>query len=110
MEEQSAPRGDRFIMGLFAVLAVATVAVLGLFASIVEPAYRQRIYIALVGNLLLPLIAAAVFAAIDAKRRGRNGWWIYLVAAPLPPLNLAMGIAWVVRWRNTPGQLGRWQF
>jgi hypothetical protein len=38
------------------------------FASITEPDFRRRIYVALVVNLMLPLIAWQAFRWIDQRR------------------------------------------
>ncbi|MHB1260543.1 MAG: hypothetical protein ACYC2H_02380 [Thermoplasmatota archaeon] len=38
------------------------------FASITEPDFRRRIYVALVVNLMLPLIAWQAFRLIDTWR------------------------------------------
>lgn len=42
---------------------------LAYFASITEPDFRRRIYVALVVNLMLPLIAWQAFRWIEANRR-----------------------------------------
>jgi len=41
---------------------------LAYFASITEPDFRRRIYVALVVNLMLPLIAWQAFRWIDQRR------------------------------------------
>lgn len=56
---------------LFAALWVATAVSLLYFASITEPDFRRRIYVALVVNLMLPLIAWQAFRWIDASRSTR---------------------------------------
>jgi hypothetical protein len=39
------------------------------FASITEPTFRRRIYLALVGDLMAPLIAWQAFRWIETKRQ-----------------------------------------
>ena len=54
-------------------LAIATAAALLYFASVVDPAFRPRIYGALAGDLLLPVVAWFVFKAMNKRRdRGRS--------------------------------------
>lgn len=62
------PSGRRVIFWLFAGLWVVTAVVLLYFASITEPEFRRRIYVALVVNLMLPLIAWQAFRWIEARR------------------------------------------
>ncbi len=53
---------------LFAGLWVVTAVVLLYFAAITPEEFRGRIYVALVVNLMLPLIAWQAFRWIEAKR------------------------------------------
>jgi uncharacterized membrane protein YhaH (DUF805 family) len=62
------PSGRKVIFWLFAGLWIMTAAVLVYFASITEPDYRRRIYVALVVNLMLPLIAWQAFRLIEQRR------------------------------------------
>jgi hypothetical protein len=56
------------VFWLFAALWVVTLLTLVYFASITEPDFRTRIYVALVVNLMLPLIAWQAFRWIDQGR------------------------------------------
>jgi hypothetical protein len=62
------PSGKRVVFWLFAALWVATALSLVYFASITEPEFRRRIYVALVVNLMLPLIAWQAFRWMDGRR------------------------------------------
>jgi uncharacterized membrane protein YhaH (DUF805 family) len=66
--ESNEPSGKRVVFWLFAALWVATAVSLVYFASITEPDFRRRIYVALVVNLMLPLIAWQAFRWIDQRR------------------------------------------
>ncbi|MGB0651681.1 MAG: hypothetical protein ACPGQL_00640 [Thermoplasmatota archaeon] len=98
-QSAAAPSGARLILWLFGALSVATLVILLIFANTVEAQFRPRIYTALAGNLMLPLLAVAVFAGMDARRRGEPRWWIYLLAAPIPLVNLAAGLVGLKRAR-----------
>ena len=63
------PSGKRVVFWLFAALWVATLVTLVYFASITEPEFRTRIYVSLVANLMLPLIAWQAFRWIDQRRK-----------------------------------------
>jgi len=64
----SEPSGRKVVFWLFAGLWLITAAVLLYFASITEPEFRRRIYVALVVNLMLPFIAWQAFRLIDQRR------------------------------------------
>ncbi len=53
---------------------------------------------------LLGLIAfvVCIVVAIEAKNRGREGWWLYLIAAFISPINIAAAIFWFVHARENP--------
>lgn len=67
-ESATEPSGKRVVFWLFAALWVVTLGTLLYFASITEPGFRRRIYVALVVNLMLPLIAWQAFRWIDQRR------------------------------------------
>ena len=50
------------------LLWLATAAALLYFASITPWEYRRRIYVALVVNLMMPLVAWQAFRVIEARR------------------------------------------
>lgn len=61
--------------------------------------------------MLLALVAAAlaitvlvlsVVVTVEAYKAGREGWWIYLIAIFLSPLNLIAVIAWYAHLRKNP--------
>lgn len=64
--------GQRVILWLFVALAVATALTLLYFATLVEPRFRPRIYAALAGDLLLPVVAWFAFRAMARRRDGRE--------------------------------------
>ena len=53
---------------LFVALSVATAAALLYFASITAAEFRPRIYVALAGNLALPVIAWSVYKRLPRHR------------------------------------------
>lgn len=63
------PSGEQVILRLFVALAVATAVILLLFAAIAPEAYRLRIYVALVGNLLLAAVVYAALRQVGKRRR-----------------------------------------
>lgn len=57
--------------------------------------------------LLVVLVALAVFVmsilvTVEAYRVGRQGWWVYLIAVFVSPLNLVSVIAWYAYLRRNP--------
>lgn len=68
MSATSEPSGRKVIFWLFAGLWVVTAVVLLYFASVTEPEFRRRIYVALVVDLMLPLVAWQAFRWIDQTR------------------------------------------
>lgn len=60
----------------------------------------------LLGALVLFLLALAVKAlaivTVQAYKAKREGWWLYLIAIFLPPLDLVAVIAWFVHLRRDP--------
>lgn len=63
------PSGKRVVFWLFACLWVVTAVVLLWFALLAPPDSRRRVYVALVVNLMLPLIAWQAFRWIHARRQ-----------------------------------------
>ena len=53
-------------------LSLATAVALLYFATQVEPEFRPRIYVALVGDLGIPLFAWQLFRVIEQRQRTRN--------------------------------------
>lgn len=68
----SEPSGRRVVFWLFVGLWIVTAVVLGYFAYITDEDFRRRIYVALVVNLMLPLIAWQGFRWI-ADLQARSG-------------------------------------
>jgi hypothetical protein len=61
------------------------------------------------GLLWAPFAALFVAAAVvvaQALRQGRSGWWLYLVALLLFPLQLLSVVAWFAHLRRNPVPLG----
>lgn len=56
------------MLWLFVGLSIATAVVLLYFARIAPPEARPRIYGALLGDLLLPVVAWFLFKAINRRR------------------------------------------
>jgi hypothetical protein len=60
--------GKRLILWLFLVLAVCTVVVLLYLAAEAPPSARPRVYLALVGNLLMAALALLLIQRIGKRR------------------------------------------
>jgi hypothetical protein len=52
-------------------------------------------------------LGLGALVAIGAYRRGRNGWWVYLVAAVLPVVQVLVPVLWFGRTRQREARLGR---
>lgn len=68
MSSGSESSGRRVVFWLFAGLWVITAVVLVYFASITEPEFRRRIYVALVVDLMLPFVAWQAFRWIEERQ------------------------------------------
>ena len=103
--------GVRVVLLLFVVLALGVVGAFALFYGSTRPADRDFIVPVVLRDLYLPVVATGLLVAIDARGRGRSGWWLYLVAAPVPVVNVVLAAAWLLRWRRAeaPPRVGRWE-
>lgn len=97
------------MLALFAVLALGVIVAFALFYPSTRPEDREFIVPATLRDLYLPVVAWGILTAIDAHRKARSGWWIYLVASPVPPVNIVLNVQWLRKWRRKPGRLGRWE-
>jgi len=106
MEEHS---GERVILLLFLVLGLSVVAVFTGFSFYLEERELKLKLIPIVlRNLYLPVVGTSALVAVDAWRRGRSGWWVYLLTAPVPGLNIALAVQWLRKWRDAPRPFARW--
>lgn len=103
--------GVRVVLLLFVVLALSVVGAFALFYGSTRPEDRAFIVPVVLRDLYLPVVATSLLVAIDARARKRSGWWVYLVTAPVPGINVALAAAWLLRWRRAeaPPRLGRWE-
>ncbi len=101
-------RGDTVVLGLvlslvaflFIVFTVFTVNLRSEDSTVLVPAVARLAHSAFAGVALL--------AAFGAYKRGRTGWFWYVVAALLPFVQLAAIVLWFAKTRRAPVQLGRW--
>lgn len=100
--------GVRVVLWLFAVLAVSTVVAFAFFYNDTRPEDRGFIVPAVLRDLYLPVVATGLLVAIDARQRGRSGWWLYLLCSPVPGVNVALSAAWLLRWRRRSRRFLHW--
>lgn len=100
--------GAHVVLWLFLILAVSVVVVFAFFYADTRPEDRGFIVPAVLRDLYLPVVATGLLVAIDARSRGRSGWWLYLLASPVPGVNVALSAAWLLRWRRRPRRFLRW--
>ena len=100
--------GVRVVLWLFVVLAVSVVVAFAFFYKDTRPEDRGFIIPAVLRDLYLPVVATGLLVAIDARQRGRSGWWWYLLCSPVPGVNVALSAAWLLRWRRRPRRFLRW--
>jgi hypothetical protein len=101
--------GEKVVLWLFAILALGVIVAFIFFYPSTRPEDRDFIVPAVLRDLYIPVVAWGLLTAIDAWRRQRSGWWIYMICAPVPLLNIALSVQWLRRWRKSPKQLGKWQ-
>lgn len=51
----------------------------------------------------------AAFCGVDAWRKGRNGWWLYVLAGGLPVVQWGVVVYWMVTGRDRPRRLLKWK-
>lgn len=101
--------GEKFVLALFAILALGVIVAFALFYPNTRPEDRDFIVPATLRDLYIPVVAWGLLTAIDAWRHGRSGWWIYLLMSPVPLVNIALSVQWLRKWRRKPGRLGRFE-
>lgn len=106
--EEPERAGHRVVLVLFFILALCVIAVLTVFGAHSPESVQDEIPVLIARNLYIPVVATSLLVAIDARRRGRSGWWVYLATAPVPVVNVALAVAWLMRWRDRPRPVGRW--
>jgi hypothetical protein len=86
--------GEKVILILFAVLALSVVVVFALFSFFLpDPELRRPVSLLALRYIYIPVIATTILVGIDAWRRQRSGWWLYVLR----------------RWRQAPRPFLRWQ-
>ncbi len=50
----------------------------------------------------------AAFCGVDAWRKGRTGWWLYIGGGLIPILQWYVTIYWMVAGRKRPGKFVKW--
>lgn len=100
--------GHRVVLWLFVALALSVIGAFWLFYGSTRPMDRAFIVPAVLRDLYLPVVATGILVAIDARSRGRSGWWLYLVTSPIPGVNVALSAAWLLRWRRKSRRFLRW--
>lgn len=109
MEPGGEHGGERVVLTLFAILAACVVVVFTVFSFYLrEGELRAKMVPIVLRNLYLPVVATSLLVSIDAWRRGRSGWWVYFVTAPVPGVNVALAVLWLRRWRDAPRPWWRW--
>lgn len=100
-------RGDVVVVG-FVLLLFAFLLVFATTVSVnLQPDDRS--------DLLFPVLrlghsafaAVGFLVALGAYRAGRSGWWLYVGAALVPLVQLAVPVLWFARTRKAPLAVGR---
>ncbi len=50
----------------------------------------------------LAILALSIVVTVQAYQAGREGWWVYLIAIFINPLNLVAIIAWFAYLKDNP--------
>lgn len=50
----------------------------------------------------------AAFCGVDAWRKGRNGWWLYILGGGVPLLQWGIVVYWLKAGRSREGRILRW--
>lgn len=64
------------------------------------------IFMVLLGLLALAVVVLSIVVVVQAYKAGRTGWWLYLIAVFMAPLNLVSVIGWFAYWKHHPVMLG----
>jgi hypothetical protein len=50
----------------------------------------------------ITILVLGIIVTMQAYKAGRTGWWIYLIAIFISPLNLVAIILWFAMWKQKP--------
>lgn len=92
--------GPRVVLGLFVFLAACVVFIFTVFSLAVRPEDREWVPQLTFRYLYMPVVATGFLVAIDAYRLQRKGWWVYLLMAPVPFVNIVLDALWIMKWRH----------
>lgn len=92
--------GHQVVLGLFLVLALSVVFVFSVFAAAVRPEDREWVPELTARYLYMPVVATGLLIATDAYRLGWRRWWLFILTAPVPGVNVVLAALWLLRWRH----------
>lgn len=64
------------------------------------------VFVFILGLLALAVVVLSIVVVVQAYKAGRSGWWLYLIAVFITPLNLVSVIGWFAYWKHHPVMLG----
>lgn len=106
-DSEGGASGERIVLWVLLIISLGVVAAFAIFYGFTKPEDRAFIVPTVSRDLYTPLVVWGLLTTVDAQRKGRS-WGLYLLAAPVPLLNIVVGIQWLRRWRKHPRPLGRW--
>lgn len=100
-------QGDTLVVGFVLSLLAFTVVTFGTAWYFLDPSDRGVLSFPFLRLVSSAVSAVVLLIAVGAYRKHRNGWWIYILLALVPVVNLVVAVAWFVRLRSRPVRLGR---
>lgn len=101
-------RGDVIVVGLVLSLLSFMFITFSVTASYLESNDRVALLAPALRLTHSASFGLAAFCGVGAYARGRNGWFLYVLAGGLPIVQWAVTIYWFVTGRGTERRLLRW--
>lgn len=101
-------RGDVLVLGLVLSLLSFMFITFSVTASYLESNDRIALLAPALRLTHSASFGLAAFCGVDAYRKGRNGWWLYVLGGGVPLLQWFVTAYWLLSGRKTERRLLRW--